>query len=428
LYKRNILQSDDKGQSWQIAFPQKGNYIDYIIDSQDRLVITGDKIDSANYVYIKDLKTNKIDSLTVVTERNLLFSRPREYKDGKYFIKANDQFNTYLFLLDTKDTSLTQLIPRAESNDSLDIKINRELITFQDYIYYDKTGKVLISTLNNMYETYDLFKTMNHLFYDKYQFSIYKQIELNNGSFLYSHYVFDSTLQEKYVLALYGYDEINNTQKTYLTHYLKEYNAINPISLMACSNDDYIVCRMGCGSNSWGYKDFINKDSIMISDDRGETFSFVPLPIPEGNYDYNYYAYMSPSVTKDGEIFLIINQKISEDKDLPSNFLADVYYGVPEDVGVAEFVSENNFLYPNPATDNITIDLSSTTINGGIDGDLSFLQKQESVHILDVLGVKVMSVETGLRPVSTQIDISTLQPGVYFLRIGNKKPQKFVKM
>ena len=417
LYQRSILQSDDDGKSWQIAFPQSGNYIDYIIDSKDRLVITGLQNDSANYIYIKDLHTNIIDSMTVITEKNLEFSRPREYENGKYFIKANDQFNTYLFILDYKDTSLTQIIPRVLSNDSVEIKINKDLMTFQDYVYNSNSGEILISTFQNLYSTVDLFENIKHRFYDKYQFSIYKQIELNNGSFLYSHYIFDSTLQDESVVGLYGYDETNNTQKTYLTHYIKEYKAMNPISLMACSNDNYIVVRMGCSSWGKGFDDFINIDSLMISDDRGETFFYVPMPIPEGNFNYNYYAFTSPSVTKNGDIFLIINSKY-EDKDWPHPYFVDVYYGVPDDVGV---MNEGviDLIYPNPATDIINIDLGNYTLQGMGEG--------QTIRIFDVLGEKVMTIETRSNVSLQQIDVSALPPGVYFVKVG-EVVQKFVKI
>jgi hypothetical protein len=54
--------------------------------------------------------------------------------------------------------------------------------------------------------------------------------------------------------------------------------------------------------------------------------------------------------------------------------------------------------------------------------------QESEIKVFDVFGNCVQTVETGLRPVSTRIDVSTLPPGVYFLRIGNEKPQKFVKM
>jgi hypothetical protein len=44
-----------------------------------------------------------------------------------------------------------------------------------------------------------------------------------------------------------------------------------------------------------------------------------------------------------------------------------------------------------------------------------------------MLGIEVVSVETGLRPVSTKVDVSHLTAGVYFIKIGNKV-EKFVKM
>jgi hypothetical protein len=62
---------------------------------------------------------------------------------------------------------------------------------------------------------------------------------------------------------------------------------------------------------------------------------------------------------------------------------------------------------PNPATDFINV-------------DVSFLSMQESkIMIYNIFGECIISVETGLRPVSTRIDVSALPAGVYILRSGS---------
>lgn len=350
LYQRSIYQSDDNGKSWQIAFPQNGSYIDYIIDSNDKLIITGMKKDSLCNIYIKDLHTNIVDTINIINEKNMTFTRPREYINGKYFIKANDQVQTYLLIFDSKEKSLTQLIPRQSSDDSLNIAIDKDLMSFQDYTYDSKSNTILISTFNNLYSTTDLFKNIKLCFFDKEQFSIYKQIELNDGKFIYSHVIRDSLINETSIYGLFGYDEKNNSQKTYLLNYLNVYGGMNPITLMACSNNNYIVCKLGCSSYGFGFSDTLNIDSLMISDDFGETFSFVPMPILDTIYDYNYYAYASPSVTKKGEIFLVLNPRISN-KPWPNAPFVYIYYGVPDDVGIQEIALKKNSLYPNPVSD-----------------------------------------------------------------------------
>jgi hypothetical protein len=53
---------------------------------------------------------------------------------------------------------------------------------------------------------------------------------------------------------------------------------------------------------------------------------------------------------------------------------------------------------------------------------------ESEIKIYNIFGECVLTVETGLRPVSTKIDISALPAGVYFVKIGAEKPRKFVKM
>jgi hypothetical protein len=50
-----------------------------------------------------------------------------------------------------------------------------------------------------------------------------------------------------------------------------------------------------------------------------------------------------------------------------------------------------------------------------------------------MLGIEVISVETGLRPVSTKVDVSHLAAGVYFIKIlysngASSIIEKFVKI
>jgi hypothetical protein len=52
--------------------------------------------------------------------------------------------------------------------------------------------------------------------------------------------------------------------------------------------------------------------------------------------------------------------------------------------------------------------------------------KIERFELFDILGNRQISVETGLRPVSTNIDISTLSSGIYFLKIQSGK-QEYLK-
>jgi hypothetical protein len=75
---------------------------------------------------------------------------------------------------------------------------------------------------------------------------------------------------------------------------------------------------------------------------------------------------------------------------------------------------------PNPATDYITI-------------DLSFQHMQESeIEIFDIFGNEIhpprLASQATPQEGNLRIDISSLNAGVYFVRIGSEKPVKFIKI
>ena len=85
-------------------------------------------------------------------------------------------------------------------------------------------------------------------------------------------------------------------------------------------------------------------------------------------------------------------------------------------LSVEEIEPSPLFAFPNPARDYIEIDV-------GIGRDLSL--PGNTIYVYNAIGECVIS-ETGLRPVSTKIDVSGLPPGVYFVRSGGSCT-KFVK-
>ncbi|MFA5512596.1 MAG: T9SS type A sorting domain-containing protein, partial [Candidatus Kapaibacterium sp.] len=87
---------------------------------------------------------------------------------------------------------------------------------------------------------------------------------------------------------------------------------------------------------------------------------------------------------------------------------------------VSDLESNSGLLIqPNPSSDFITIQFQPTE---GFEPSEGY-----KVQILDVLGIEVMSVGTGLDLSQQRIDVSHLPAGVYFIRIGDKV-EKFVKM
>jgi hypothetical protein len=73
---------------------------------------------------------------------------------------------------------------------------------------------------------------------------------------------------------------------------------------------------------------------------------------------------------------------------------------------------EEIFISPNPASDYLTLNIPPLE-KRGLGGVL------QEIRIFDIFGECMLTVETGLRPVSTRIDVSALPAGVYFVRIGN---------
>ena len=94
-------------------------------------------------------------------------------------------------------------------------------------------------------------------------------------------------------------------------------------------------------------------------------------------------------------------------------------YKLSDLTNVEEVVTDlsNTIVYPNPASDFITITLSNKELQHFATGD--------KVQIFNVLGIEVG--QSPLVDGINRIDVSYLISGVYFIRIGDKV-EKFVKM
>jgi hypothetical protein len=140
---------------------------------------------------------------------------------------------------------------------------------------------------------------------------------------------------------------------------------------------------------------------------------------------------LNPIFAKTYKLFVDVN----DNKWIYKTEVDSVAITMFREIGVYNSIKENSaqneeqyLISPNPASDYINIDMRNYTLKGVVEDELSFLRMQESICIIDVLGNCVLTLETGLRPVSTRIDISSLSAGVYFIHIGNEKPGKFVKL
>lgn len=174
----------------------------------------------------------------------------------------------------------------------------------------------------------------------------------------------------------------------------------NPLSLEY--SQDYIFV----GSERYG---------IFLSSDNGETWSanrgnknegLPPFYETGSKYQitdllvYNDYLYATLSVN-DGEY----TQE------------AGIYKIRIEDITDVKSEEENlteNPIFPNPASDFITIDVKN-------------LEPMSEIVVHDLFGKKVLTIET-IHELPLQIDVSGLLPGLYFLKLNNQPPVKFIKL
>lgn len=82
-------------------------------------------------------------------------------------------------------------------------------------------------------------------------------------------------------------------------------------------------------------------------------------------------------------------------------------------VGIKDIDIYKSMLFPNPVCDELTI----SQIPYGV----------VSYEIFDIFGNRVLSLET-IHELPLQIDVSMLTPGLYFLKLNNQPPVKFIKL
>ncbi len=88
-----------------------------------------------------------------------------------------------------------------------------------------------------------------------------------------------------------------------------------------------------------------------------------------------------------------------------------------DDFGLSVPVKSESKIHisPNPATDYIIV------------GN-EYVLSEQNIEIFDVFGNKILSSGNKYNSSLQKIDVSTLPTGIYFLKIGNKKVRKFVKI
>lgn len=85
------------------------------------------------------------------------------------------------------------------------------------------------------------------------------------------------------------------------------------------------------------------------------------------------------------------------------------------DNGIPDFQSNQigMNISPNPSTDCINVEVQN-------------FEPPQEIEIYNIFGERVMTIETQCIASLQKIDVSALLPGVYFVKVGNEKPMKFM--
>lgn len=133
---------------------------------------------------------------------------------------------------------------------------------------------------------------------------------------------------------------------------------------------------------------------------------WIPLQLPQ-RHVYEWWA--------NGELYPIVRvevQEINGDDVITDIFYKDIYLGL--DASLNELASNDFSIYPNPASDEINVN-----VNGAI----------QHIHILDMQGRTVYQQAVDLQT-SQSVSIAHLAQGAYTLRVESDKgfgQRKFIK-
>lgn len=217
-------------------------------------------------------------------------------------------------------------------------------------------------------------------------------------------------VKETYLKSLWDEMCSNRQNTTHFINFPPKYNDDNKMGISIVEGAGYLVYQDSTNYSSKSFIEYINKGEYLI----GECQSRYPT-------DHYLKKIISTEV---GELYSrgliglgegsITNRVIGFYRD------GKQYGEIPDYLTVKELAQNDKIISPNPATDYINI-------------DMSFLRMQESeIKIYDILGNEMhpprqTSSDTPQEG-NLHINISTMPPGVYFVRIGNEKPMKFVKI
>jgi hypothetical protein len=181
---------------------------------------------------------------------------------------------------------------------------------------------------------------------------------------------------------------------------------------------DGVKLHLFNSTNTFPIKVFENFSSFSFSNDSKKLFyssstnlitDFVTQVMLLPNFDtvYQYLKAGSGVFNKENDMFTTGFVSIQTGPTM--KLLSNHWY----EVGVSNPQETESILYPNPASEYITVIVQN-------------IETIQGIEIYDIFGEGVLSVETQNFVSLQKIDVSSLPPGVYIVRVGNEKPMKFV--
>ena len=361
-----------------------------------------------------------------------------DYTGKTFFVKDSINQKFYVY-----DISKLELIKELPYRNYITIRAVSDSTMFE----FDTTNQII--TLWNVYEDRvimkrDLKKALNYSG-EKYKFILDQSFD---GRFIrlyeFNESIYDSKNDEFIMKGYYCYYGLGLKSK-----------------FMNLSNSFILIEKMKIGNDTIEseYFRFFDLESrsfyknIKIKNYKN-TKNDVMYFLLNSDDDYILY-YISEDFfsSNSSNIYDIVNDKYN-DRSVNLSTIGAYYFGnsliidysgqafkVLLPTSIPEYSKHNELLiFPNPATDFITINLSSInpTLKRGVEGEAIWIEGEVKVEIYDVMGVLVAQTSSSVFNGQTgtsdppRIDISHLSPGVYFVKIHGSNGacsivEKFVK-
>jgi len=401
--KRPISISSDYGETWK-----RYNYnhpVDFIVDSKNRLVIYGDYDSLSQLLHIVDL--NSFEEQTLQVQTTFPIKQLIEISENNYIAKAINYIDTYLYLINLKEQSTTQILPRDDTTG-----VYAKLKYVENLFKGSQPNRICVVDgyyPGGLYYTDDLFNTVHQFLTDSNvtgQSTIW-EIKYDDGVWLWGGYTWEGYNVTS--VNLWRIKDESGQKDLILQDLYPPVNYITPYTMYAASNANYVFVLNGANHIIYNNE----QDSLFYSDDYGDTFYSVPLP-PIAHLKYA----ITPSVTYDGHPIVILSYGDTSEV----HFESELYIGYQDTTSVNNPKENSNItILPNPARDYLIVNMP-------YNNDPS---EHWQYNIINFLG---QNVQSGYLK-NNRISIAELPTGLYFIILklpysinsNRSLPLKFIK-